>query len=59
MAASYNSKPVVTKKATAKPTAKPVAKAKPKATPTRPAVGTDIAAKKKYGKASWNNGYTN
>ena len=55
MAASYNSKPVVAKKATAKP----VAKAKPKATPTRPAVGTDISAKKKYGKSSWNNGYTN
>jgi hypothetical protein len=54
---------------------KPVAKttAKPKATPTpkpkvtpkpamptkRPAVGADVAARKKYGPSSWNNGYTN
>lgn len=48
-------------KTTAKPTTKP--KVKPK-TPTmpkkeKPAVGADIAAKKKYGPNSHNNGYTN
>ena len=48
------------KKPVAKPTAKPKAPAKP-AMPKgqKPAVGTDKAAKKKYGESSWNNGYTN
>jgi len=38
-------------------TAQPAAKPAP--TPSRPAVGSDIYARKKYGKSSWNNGYTN
>ena len=54
----------VAKKPVAKTTAKPKTPAKttPKtpAMPTkRPMVGADKAAKKKYGKDSWNNGYTN
>lgn len=51
-------------KITPKPTmkAKPVAKVTAKAAPMpkkRPAVGADKAMAKKYGKKSWNNGYTN
>ncbi len=64
-------KALTAKKAAAKPMAKPAAKttAKPKVTPKpkaptmpkkeKPAVGADIAAKKKYGPNSHNNGYTN
>lgn len=56
-------KALTAKKAAAKPTTKPKVTPKPKA-PTmpkkeKPAVGADIAAKKKYGSASHNNGYTN
>ena len=51
------------KKPVAKPTAKPKATPKPTPKPAmptkRPAVGADVAAKKKYGPSSHNNGYTN
>lgn len=50
-------KALTAKKAAAKPTTKPKAPTMPKK--EKPAVGADIAAKKKYGSASHNNGYTN
>ena len=51
---------VTAKSTTAKTTKAPVTKPKTPAMPTkRPAVGADKSAKKKYGKDSWNNGYTN
>ena len=46
-------KPTLAPKVTKKPTA-PKMPTKPK-----PAIGADKAAKKKYGSASHNNGYTN
>ena len=45
-------------KASAKPATK-ATKAPTMSNAKRPAVGTDIAAKKKYGPNSHNNGYTN
>jgi len=49
---------VTTSKNTIKPvTPTPKAPTMPKG--EKPAVGTDKAAKKKYGESSWNNGYTN
>lgn len=53
-----------TKVAAKKPTVKTTVKPKTTKTPTmpkkpKPAVGADIAAKKKYGPNSHNNGYTN
>ena len=42
-----------------KPTAKPKVTPKPAMPTKRPAVGADVAAKKKYGPSSHNNGYTN
>ena len=38
---------------------KPASKAPAMPKGEKPAVGTDKAAKKKYGESSWNNGYTN
>jgi hypothetical protein len=59
--------PVVRTSKSAQPAAKPKATPSVKATTTadraanapRPAVGADIDARKKFGKKSWNNGYTN
>ena len=39
--------------------AKPMSPADRQAQAKRPAVGLDRAYKNKYGKTSWNNGYTN
>lgn len=53
-------KPAPKKPAVKTPTKKTTPMPKSPAMPTkRPAVGADKAAKKKYGKDSWNNGYTN
>lgn len=43
----------------AKPSAKPTVKYPKQDGSDRPAVGNDKAFAKKYGKNSWNNGYTN
>jgi len=57
-------KPAPTKPAPKKPALKPITtmpvKPKAPAMPTkRPAVGADKSARKRYGSASYNNGYTN
>jgi len=57
--------PMVRKSSAAHPAVKPVENmkskvaAKPMPTPSRIATGTDMAARKAYGKNSYNNGNTN
>ena len=58
-AGSKTVKRTVLARATKAPMAKPTVKAKAKPLGEKPPAGSDAYAKKKYGKNSWNNGYTN